>query len=264
MFEACVIGCGQIGSEVLRALHNQYFDKYQIIGTDVSAHAIERLEEEGFKMTNALAMPEAKVYFICVWDTSAVRDLLYKLQNKSYIETIFIETTIDPTHYEALSCEIDSWSSDLVDKVVFFPHRFNPNDKEHNIFNQKRVLGACSPLGEKKAMEFLRQVMASHLLELASPEIAVMAKVVENAYRAMEIILAQEIKSACEIKGVDFPALIRATNSKWNINIKEARDGVKGKCLPKDLGLYNKYFNTNGLSKIMEALNNEYISKYKV
>ena len=32
-------------------------------------------------------------------------------------------------------------------------------------------------------------------------------------------------------------------NTKWNINIKEARDGIKGKCLPKDAKLVQDEFN---------------------
>lgn len=259
MFEACVIGCGQIGTEVMRALTAQYFTKDQIIGTDVNAHAIERLEEEGFKMTNAMAMPEAKVYFICVWNTDAVADILEKLGKVDGVEAIFIETTIDPSKYMELTIGMPDG---LWYKTIFFPHRFNPNDPDHHIFNQNRLFGPLSGEAGKAGMDFLRKVMNTHLIEWVRPEIAVMSKVVENAYRAMEIILAQEIKEACEVHGLDFQELIRATNSKWNINIKEARDGVKGKCLPKDLALYNKCFANNPLSKIMEALNNEYIRKH--
>ncbi len=264
MFEACVVGCGQIGAEVMKALTTQYFSKDQIIGTDVNAHAIERMEEQGFKMTNAMGMPEAKVYFICVWDTMAVIDILNKLEGKEYITAIFIETTIDPSEFETLYYGTVLSSTDLGKKTIFFPHRFNPNDPDHHIFNQRRLFAPASPDASDAGMDFLRKVMGTYLIEYCAPEIAVMAKVVENAYRAMEIILAQEIKSACDAKNFNFEALINATNTKWNINIKEARDGVKGKCLPKDLALYNKYFSNNPLSRVMEAMNNEYISKHRV
>lgn len=263
MFEACVIGCGQIGEQVMKALTDQYFNKDQIIGTDINSNTIENMESKGYRMTNPLAMPEAKVYFICVWDTDSVIDILSKLDGQTHIDSIFIETTVDPSAYDYLRDMI--WSSEsLHDKVIFFPHRFMENDPEHHIFNQRRLFGPVCQAAGTKGLEFLRKVMNTHLIEWCRPEIAVYSKVVENAYRAMEIIIAQEIKNACIHEGIDFDDLIKATNSKWNINIKEARDGVKGKCLPKDLALYNKFFGLNPLSKVMEALNTQYIKQNNV
>jgi len=42
----------------------------------------------------------------------------------------------------------------------------------------------------------------------------------------------------------------------------EARDGVKKKCLPKDLDLFNKYFDNNIIFKLAEMLNKKYIEEY--
>jgi UDP-N-acetyl-D-mannosaminuronate dehydrogenase len=39
----------------------------------------------------------------------------------------------------------------------------------------------------------------------------------------------------CESAGFDFETLRRACNSKWNVEILEARDGIGGHCLPKDI-----------------------------
>ncbi len=261
MFEAAVIGCGQIGTEVMKALVAQRFTKDEIIGTDIDSLAIERLEAEGFRMTNPICMPEAKVYFICVWNTDDVVNILDKLADKEHVKTIFVETTIDPKYINLILNFIHE--SDLYKKVVFFPHRFNPKDPDHHVFNQTRLFAPASTVAEADAREFLRKVMNEHLLEGCSPEIAILGKVVENAYRAMEIILAQEIKEACVEEGINFTELRNAINTKWNIDVKEAIDGVQGKCLPKDLALFNKFFKTNGLSHIMEMMNNDYIARHK-
>ena len=41
--------------------------------------------------------------------------------------------------------------------------------------------------------------------------------------------------------------LRKAVNSKWNIDLKEARDGINGKCLPKDTLIANTFFENNGI-----------------
>jgi UDP-N-acetyl-D-mannosaminuronic acid dehydrogenase len=38
----------------------------------------------------------------------------------------------------------------------------------------------------------------------------------------------------CEELGLKFEEVREACNTKWNIEIPEARDGIKGHCLPKD------------------------------
>jgi UDP-N-acetyl-D-mannosaminuronic acid dehydrogenase len=69
-------------------------------------------------------------------------------------------------------------------------------------------------------------------------EIAELSKVIENTYRMIEIAFAEELKMFCDSEGINFEVLREAVNSKWNINILEARDGIKGHCLPKDSQMY--------------------------
>ena len=39
----------------------------------------------------------------------------------------------------------------------------------------------------------------------------------------------------CEELNLDFNEVRKACNTKWNIEILEARDGIEGHCLPKDI-----------------------------
>jgi len=39
----------------------------------------------------------------------------------------------------------------------------------------------------------------------------------------------------CETLGLDFNKVREACNTKWNVEILEAREGIGGHCLPKDI-----------------------------
>ena len=62
-----------------------------------------------------------------------------------------------------------------------------------------------------------------------------MSKVAENAYRYLQIAFAEELKMTCGDLGLDFEKVREACNTKWNIEMLEARDGINGHCLPKDI-----------------------------
>ena len=89
-------------------------------------------------------------------------------------------------------------------------------------------------------------------------EIVELTKPVENAYRFMEIAIAEQLKMSCEEKGISFEKFREAASKKWNIHIYEARDGVGGKCLPKDTQLINKFFPNNELLKKGIEFNEKY------
>jgi UDP-N-acetyl-D-mannosaminuronic acid dehydrogenase len=54
----------------------------------------------------------------------------------------------------------------------------------------------------------------------------------------MEIAFAEELKMFCDYSGIDFTELRDAVNTKWNIKVMEARDGIGGHCLPKDSQMF--------------------------
>ena len=94
-------------------------------------------------------------------------------------------------------------------------------------------------------------------------EIVELAKPLENAYRFAEIAIAEELKMLCDEKGIDFNRLREAANTKWNINIKEARGGINGKCLPKDTQAINEFFGNNKMFSASIDINREYVKKIK-
>ena len=70
---------------------------------------------------------------------------------------------------------------------------------------------------------------------------AELTKVVENSYRFMEIAFAEELKMVCDNSSIDFNELRNAINTKWNVKIFEAKDGIGGHCLPKDSQMFLEF-----------------------
>jgi len=73
------------------------------------------------------------------------------------------------------------------------------------------------------------------LVEVEPIEVAEMSKIAENSYRYVQIAFAEELCRICSRIGLDFNLLRSVCNSKWNVDIPEARDGIGGTCLPKDI-----------------------------
>jgi UDP-N-acetyl-D-mannosaminuronate dehydrogenase len=69
-------------------------------------------------------------------------------------------------------------------------------------------------------------------------EIAEITKVVENAHGYLQIAFAEELYLYCQANNINFPELRDALNTKWNVNILEPRDGIGGRCLPKDTKMF--------------------------
>jgi UDP-N-acetyl-D-mannosaminuronate dehydrogenase len=53
----------------------------------------------------------------------------------------------------------------------------------------------------------------------------------------------------CTKIGLDFEELRKALNTKWNVDVPEARSGVGGHCLPKDI----RYVTSLAPSEILES-----------
>jgi UDP-N-acetyl-D-mannosaminuronic acid dehydrogenase len=122
--------------------------------------------------------------------------------------------------------------------VVHVPHRFYINEKHDHGVRQTRVLGGCDRCCVEKARHFYGQLLDIPLHEVESIEVAELCKIVENSYRFIEIAFAEELKMFCDRASIDFDELRNAINTKWNVKVLEAREGIGGHCLPKDSQMF--------------------------
>jgi UDP-N-acetyl-D-mannosaminuronate dehydrogenase len=90
---------------------------------------------------------------------------------------------------------------------------------------------------------------------VSSLETSEMSKIAENSYRYMEIAYAEELALICEKHGLNFSEIRKACNTLkrgkegWQVQIMEARDGIGGTCLPKDIEYLRHLSNPGELLK---------------
>ncbi len=254
-----VIGLGEIGGAVFGELLNG-LNKFDLIGVDVNPAKFDTTLGGVAYYTEPVP---ADVYIISVWTMDQLMKVIDQVgpdaQKRNAL--VVIESTIEIARIDEIADKMQYYG--LLDCLVTMPHRWNPRDPHHGVFNQPRVLGTFTAVAAAKAIGFYTHFMPITNIHVTDFWTAAASKVAENAWRAMEIIMSQELLMSCARNGYDFVRLRKAMNTKWNIDVKEARDGVKGKCLPKDLAFFCDAFPDHTLARISKLLNEDYIQKWK-
>lgn len=251
-----VIGLGEIGYETFRELIKR--KEHTFNGVEVDENRLSFLSENYPSYSFTKEVPyESDMYIISVYSPKQIKSVISQI-NLERKPLVVIESTMLPGETKKILKEYPNLD------LVLFPHRYNPNDPEHHVFNLNRIMGAVSGDALAKAVDFYKDYISMDLLTLVPLAVAELSKPLENAYRYVEIALAEEIKLLCEEKGVDFETLRKAMNTKWNINVKEARRGIGLKCLPKDCKFINDFFVNNNIftaSLRTDALYRGYLNK---
>jgi nucleotide sugar dehydrogenase len=251
--KVAVIGLGQVGLPVAQYIHSKGFEVW---GYDISSSAIERVgKTEKFKATSSWNdVPQADAYVICVTttqkdgapDLSPVFDVCKKIAQKTAPSAfVSIESTIIPGTCRKIFETIFKSKINL----VHAPHRYWPAEPEKHGVNQPRVIGAVNPESLNAGLKFYKDMLGIPMHAVSSAEVAEMCKITENAHRYLQIAFAEELKMICTRIGLNFDELRTALNTKWNIDMPEARAGVGGPCLPKDI----RYVTSVAPSEILES-----------
>lgn len=228
----CVLGLGIIGLPT--ALHISEF--YEVEGYDINPEAVEKANRMGLNATCG-EVPYADLYVIAVStgindddtpDMSNIYNVCSKISQVNPESLICIESTISMGTCRRVSERFS------LDRIVHCPHRFWEGDVVNYGIVQARVFGALNDESYELGRIFY-EGQKIPVVEVSSIEIAEMCKVTENAYRFVQIAFAEELKTICDGLGLPFEELRESCNTKWNIEILEARDGIGGHCLPKDV-----------------------------
>ena len=232
-----IIGLGQIGYS-----NAEYMTKLgiHVDGMDLNQNAIKRALDKKVIKKEAKNFSEYDYYIICI-STHHPENMFIPFLDGifSIVKRISKEgktgalVGVDSTITRGTSEKIESILAHRL-HVVHVPHRFYVHEQETHGVNQKRVLGGCRQCCVDEGYDFYQNMLKIRLRIVSSIQIAEMTKIVENSYRFMEIAFAEELKIVCDRTNMNFRELRQAVNSKWNINILEAKDGIGGHCLPKD------------------------------
>lgn len=236
-----IIGLGQIG------YHNAEYMTQKgltVDGYDISDEAVTRAISGGVIRWKAQDFADYDYYIICI-STHKPDDMflpyldgLFSIAKRLEFEGKYGALVgIDSTITRGTSHKIIQMLKHKM-HVVHVPHRFYVNDKQEHGVKQVRVLGGCQECCIEKAKHFYQDILGIPLHTVSSIEIAELSKIIENSYRFMEIAFAEELRMFCDRSGINFEELRAAINTKWNIKILEAKEGIGGHCLPKDSQMF--------------------------
>lgn len=242
-----MLGLGEVGLPTAKYIAKE---DIEVFGYDLKPEAIERAKMHGIlKASNEWqALPPANIYIVCVYaglkdgkpDFSSIFDVCEKINEKVLLSSssetslVSIESTVIPGVSRKVYEKIFGRRVNL----IHVPHRYWASDPVRHGVKQRRVIGAMDDQSLKLGLMFYNETLRVPLHQVSPIEIAEMSKISENAYRYIQIAFAEELKMVCEKLGLNFNEVQKACNTKWNIKILEARDGIKAHCLLKD----SKYF----------------------
>jgi nucleotide sugar dehydrogenase len=235
----CVIGLGQIGLPTAKYISNREFEVW---GYDISDSAVEKAKAQGILNARSkwAAIPNVDIYIVCVstfWENDSanlnpVFDVCKNVSQKASVSALVsIESTIVPGTSKKIFTDIFKGKINL----IHVPHRYWADEPEKYGVNQLRVIGAVNPESLMIGLSFYQDLLGIPMHKVSAIEVAEMCKITENSHRYLQIAFAEELKMKCAEIGLNFEELRMACNTKWNVDIPEARDGIGGHCLPKDI-----------------------------
>lgn len=116
--------------------------------------------------------------------------------------------------------------------LAFAPERIDPGNAVFSVRNTPRVVGGVTPACTQVAAALLRTVV-DDVCEVSSPEVAELAKLVENTFRFINISFVNELASLCDAMGVSVWEVIQAAATKpFAFMPHYPGPGVGGHCIP--------------------------------
>ncbi len=118
--------------------------------------------------------------------------------------------------------------------VAFSPERVDPGRTDYTLRTTPKVVGGLTPECTERAAE-LYGLVCDEVVPVSSPEVAEMAKLLENIFRSVNIALVNELAILAERMKVDIWEVIDAAATKpYGFMRFEPGPGMGGHCLPVD------------------------------
>lgn len=198
-------------------------------------------------------VPEADAFIIAVptpFNEDRTADLSYVKAAAEQIATrlrpgniVVLESTSPPGTTEMVSSWISAVRPDLRMPrdgqngadiyVAHCPERVLPGRIMIEIITNDRVVGGLTPACAQKAASIYRLFAQGEIL-LTDAASAELAKLVENAYRDVNIAFANELSLISEALHIDVWEVIRLANRHPRVKILSPGPGVGGHCIPVD------------------------------
>ncbi len=186
--------------------------------------------------------------------TSVVDNLIKYLQPYTLISS---EVTIFPTGTEKLIVapikEKTGFQADKELLVIHVPERLNPDDTLHNIETIPRVLGGIGQNSIKYGMKLYSDILKLQITVVDDIRIAESTKLLENAFRLINISFINELKREFDKLGIDIRKVINGASTKpFGYMPFYPSPYAGGSCIPKDSLLLLKEVNSQMLKYAIE------------
>jgi UDP-N-acetyl-D-mannosaminuronic acid dehydrogenase len=117
--------------------------------------------------------------------------------------------------------------------IAYCPERVLPGKILEELTNNDRSIGGITPRCARKALAFYKRFVRGTCVTTDARS-AEMTKLVENAYRDVNIAFANELSIVADRMGLDVWEVIRLANRHPRVNILHPGPGVGGHCIAVD------------------------------
>jgi len=258
-----IIGLGYVGLPLARAFSDRGI---AVLGFDVDPAKVARLERgesyighieaatirqmraNGFEATlDFQRLDEPDVVIICVptpLTDAREPDLTYIVNSTTAIaerlrpgQLVVLESTTYPSTTREVVLPLLT-ATGLKPGIDFFlafsPEREDPGNPQFSAPNIPKVVGGLEPASLELAVALYSKVVVQ-VVPVSSPEVAEACKILENAYRAINIALVNELKMIYSEMGIDVWEVIEAAKSKpFGFQAFYPGPGLGGHCIPID------------------------------
>lgn len=256
----CVVGLGYIGLPTAAILASRGYDVhgFEVNPTVVEtinagkAHVIEpdldilvRAAVQTGKLKAAAQPTAADVFMLCVptpFKDGYAPDLSYVEKATQTIasfikkgDLIILESTSPPGTTE-LVADLVTKETGLSLHDVYFAHapeRVLPGKILREVVENDRIVGGINDASTEACAEFYRTFVSGEI-HLTNARTAETAKLVENAFRDVNIAFANELSLLADELDLDVWRLIELANKHPRVNILSPGPGVGGHCIAVD------------------------------
>lgn len=258
-----IIGLGYVGLPLAVAFSRK---GYFVYGVDTNHRHIERLnkgekyivdvspedvhclirKKKFLPTVEAKVLSNCDVIIICVptpLRKVKMPDISYVLAAaktiKKYLKNqlIILESTSYPTTTREVVLPVLGETGKSLEKdffLCFSPERVNPADKNFPLTKIPKVVGGFSEKSTELA-HLLYSKIIKRVFPVSSPEVAEMAKLLENTFRLVNIALANEFAIVCNKLGISVWEVIEAAKTKpFGFMPFYPGPGLGGHCIPID------------------------------
>lgn len=266
----CVIGLGYIGLPTAAIIARA---NCQVTGVDVSEHVVDTINrgeihieevdldglvrgvvQRGTLRASTQIVP-ADVFVIAVptpfeKDGQHTPDTSYVMAAATEVagvlkkgDAIILESTSPVGTTEAMrdliaglrpDLKMPGQTSEIPDvSIAYCPERVLPGKILEELTHNDRSIGGITPRCARKALAFYKRFVRGTCIttDVRSAE---MTKLVENAYRDVNIAFANELSMISDHMGLDVWEVIKLANRHPRVNILQPGPGVGGHCIAVD------------------------------